>query len=80
MRRLCKISNDLDPAIGNIYKGIAVMPYAAGSIRIECENTLPNHFFRLSYEEANKRPALDAAGASCLESDRQLRRASEAGR
>ena len=62
--RLCKISNDLNPSLGNIYRGFSTMPYARGSIRIECENTPASHYFRLTYEEANEAAALDGEIAS----------------
>jgi hypothetical protein len=68
--RLCKISNDLNPALQNIYRGFSTMPYAAGAIRIECENTLASHYFRLAYE-ANNRAGGDAGRPSCFQSARE---------
>jgi hypothetical protein len=47
--RLCKISNDLNPALDNIYRGTATMPYKRGAIQIECENRLAKHYFKLKY-------------------------------
>jgi hypothetical protein len=62
--RLCKLSNDLDSTLRNIYQGFSTMPYGAGVIRIECENTLANHFFKLTYE-ANNRAGGEGGSPSC---------------
>jgi len=58
--RLCKISNDLNPALDNIYRGAATMPYRAGMIQIDCENRLAKHYFKLKYL-ANQASAGDCA-------------------
>ena len=72
--RLCKISNDLNPALDNIYLGAATMPYGAGAIQIECENRLAKHYFRLKYL-ANQASAGDCAVASSLEVESSSRAA-----
>ena len=63
--RLCKISNDLNPAMDNIYRGAATMPYRAGVIQIDCENRLAKHYFKLKYL-ANQASAGDCAVATNL--------------
>src|SRR5579859_6540337 len=64
--RLCKISNDINPALDNIYRGAATMPYRAGAIQIQCENRLAKNYFRLKYS-ANQASAGDCAVTSSLQ-------------
>ncbi|HXJ61621.1 MAG TPA: hypothetical protein VNU68_33685 [Verrucomicrobiae bacterium] len=71
--RLCKLSNDENPALANIYRGFCTMPYHPGAIRIERENTLDNHYFVLRYEEANNADAPNAAIALRVHSDHRGR-------
>jgi hypothetical protein len=74
--RMCKISNDLNPALDNIYFGGATMPYGTGAIQIECENRLAKHYFKLKYL-ANQATAGDCAVTSCLQAEHASRAAPE---
>ena len=52
--RLCAISNDLNPELNNIYIGVCTMPYRQGVIKVECENTLKSHYFKLQYKKGEQ--------------------------